>query len=90
MGLWGLAAGCGGCCQAVVPGLLLWLGCYFNKVDTSLKLFTASWNLWDYGSWLQVVGDAAKLAGRIGVKLPRWLWLGAGSNLLYCYSVGEE
>ena len=26
-------------------------------------------------------------SGRTGVKLPRWLWLGDGSNLLYCVIV---
>ena len=40
---------------------MLWLGLYFNKVDTSLTLFTGSWNLWSYGSWMQVVGAVAKL-----------------------------
>ena len=39
-----------------------WLGCYFNNMNRSLKLFrTGSWNLWGCGSWLQVVGTAAKL-----------------------------
>ena len=49
--------GSGGC------GLMLWLGCYFNKMDKSLKLFTGSWNLWGCGSWLHVVGAAATEAG---------------------------
>ena len=47
---------------------LLWLGCYFNKGDTGLKLFTVSWNLWGYGSWLQVVGAAAELVPKRTVE----------------------
>ena len=40
---------------------LLWLGCYFNKVDKSVKLFTGGWNLWGYGNGLQVVGEDVSL-----------------------------